>query len=111
MSHYRIVRLVPDAVVEEFINVGVVAYEGCEVQIRFLVNWDRARSFAGSAVEAALSCLRQLRDSPPSDGGDLDRIAERFNRAGGAIQFSEPRASILSVSNLLQQVADLFLKG
>ncbi len=118
MSFYSVVRYVPSSLAEEFVNVGVVSFGDGKVRGRFLENWSRVERFAdlksltharefqewveGSMVEGGLSDARMK----PIDEATVLRISTEWH---GSVQLSEPRGSLLTADELLENVAPIFL--
>lgn len=109
-SVYRVIRFVPNAVTEEFVNVGVVAYSPDDLKARVclsaLVNYTRVVAFAGAAATCAVKAfLNDLVTRVPT-GDEVERMAKRFTNS---IQFTETRASLLAPDDLLRTLVPTFL--
>lgn len=119
-SHYSVVQYVPDPVTGERINVGVVVFGDGGVRTRFLRDWRRVQQFGEEDVHF-------LRDfaSRASDWGRPDipfpglgttirldeaGIREIAGRWMNSLQLTEPRSSLLSLDELLVDVAARFLR-
>ena len=104
-SFFSVVRVLPSVIAEEFVNVGVVAFDDEVVAARLLCDWARAAAFAGvdpAVLElSAADLVAQLRRP-----GDVRRAAREWH---GAIQLSQLRASTLEPRALLERVARLYL--
>ena len=50
-TRYAIVRYLPNALNEEFINIGVVVLDDGRVRARFIEDWTRVEKLAGYKVE------------------------------------------------------------
>src|SRR3954471_19980759 len=84
-----VVQYVPDAVMNERINVGVVVLDAGKARALFLSKWQRVRSFAGHDV----SFLRELEhESRHWDEPTVRRLASQWT---GSIQFTSPRFTLL----------------
>ena len=118
-SKYCVVRYVPNPLTDERINVGVIAFDERKVLTRFLDRWNRVRHFADQDIEflrhfadeitTATADQRQLGfgSTPTTLPGTLvETIASRWINS---VQLSEPRASLASVEQTLDEVAAVFL--
>jgi hypothetical protein len=117
-SYYSVVRFVPSALAEEFVNIGVLVIGDGHVRGKFLEDWGRVERFAqgrdvrhardfqewvlGSMVPEGLSDRRMKAISEE----DVHRISKEWI---GSIQVTPPRASILSPEVLLEDIAPTFL--
>lgn len=93
-THYSIVQYVPDAIRDERVNIGVVAFSENQIESQFLTNWQRVKQFGGNE--------RFLKDV----ARNLSRIeagqfASLVNNWTQSVQFTKPAASLLSVEELL----------
>src|SRR4051812_35427524 len=119
-TRYSVIQYVPDPVADERVNIGVVAFSDDDVRVRFLANWDRVRHFGLTDVRFLKDFARRLGGAvsaepflPLSIGQrttiDAKRIAEIAGEWVNGIQFTEPRASLSSVEELIAEVAQRFL--
>jgi hypothetical protein len=46
-SRYSVIQFIPDAIADERINIGVIAYGEGAIFVRSLQDWQRVRCFAG----------------------------------------------------------------
>lgn len=118
-SKYSIVQYVPNPIADERINIGVVTFDDDKVCVKFLKNWDRVRNFGTGNIdflrdfaqqmkEAASSGLLFPRDEP--DGTPKDERLTKVARGWiNSIQFTEPRSSLDSAPNLLEDVIQDYL--
>src|ERR1700693_472138 len=114
-SHYMIVRYVPDPIAEERINIGVLAFGGGVVRARFLNSWDRARRLGRERISYLKEIAERFADrqtpllaDPVSwSEGTMTRVSRSWRNS---IQLSEPRASLKSPDDLVEEVADRYLK-
>jgi hypothetical protein len=118
-SYYSVVQYLPDPVIDERINVGVVTYGDGLLRSRFLRNWGRVSQFGAEDVgfleefasRVQDACAEQmpldLPGSEPIDQKAIERMAEGWINS---IQLTKPRASLLSPDALLADVADRFLR-
>lgn len=44
-SRYSIVQYVPNPITDEWINIGVVAFDDNDVRVQFVNNWGRVQAF------------------------------------------------------------------
>lgn len=116
-SYFSVVRFVPSALAEEFINVGVLAFGDGKVRSRFLESWNRLRRFAGEDVldgvkefqdwvEASIVMDATRIGQSPFTEEVLKKITKEW---AGSLRISEPRGSALDADTLLEQVAPIFL--
>ena len=102
-AYYSIIRFSPDEITDERINIGVVVFGEGQSRVHFVENWQRVRDFAGRDV-------RFLKDF----ARDAERMSETAIRRAvtnwtHTIQFTTPAPSLLSVDELLLEVASRFL--
>lgn len=104
-TYYTVVRYLPSALAEEFVNVGVVVFGDGAIRSRFLSSLKPIRSFAGQKLPG-VDALRELleRDTLREEG--LRQIMREWC---GSVQFSEPRASLMPAEALLERLAKTFL--
>ncbi len=107
-AFYCVIRFLPSPLAEEFVNVGVLAFKGSEVKLKLLENWTRAEYFAGESLVSIRSLLEET--EWPNLGEEVIRkmVTAWSHRS---LQLSEPRASLLDVDGLLEEVAPVFLKN
>src|SRR5690242_14116669 len=113
-SHYIVVSYVPDPVIEEKINIGVVVYGDGAIRSRFVRNWQRARQFGVGDIRFLQDFAKKLDNGrelslPLAGGSDVQLLsAEGLQRIAGrwinSIQLSQPKASLKSVDELLAEV-------
>ena len=117
-SHYTIVQYVPDPTAEERVNFGVIVWDKERIRSQFLVDWRRVRAFGrediGFLRDFAKSATEMTSDQPnlPELGQEFDHkhLKKLIGDWSYSIQFTEPRGSIKSAANLLEDVADAFLR-
>lgn len=114
-SKFSIIRYVPNPIAAEQINIGVVAFDANRIKARFLHSWDRVRAFGAEDPtflrDFAETFSKEIKVAQPLlyEAGRpklIERIAARWTHS---IQFSEPRASLLSVDDLLKDIASRVL--
>lgn len=117
-SHYSVVQYVPDSVIDERVNIGVIVFDENVVLSRFLSDWRRVHAFGGEDVKflkdfasevvgksgVAQKSLREQVRALAND--DILGMAESWSHA---IQLTTPRGSTLDVEGLLVDVASRFL--
>src|SRR5450759_1662600 len=93
---FRLVRYVPNAVKEEFINIGVVFIDRDAVTVRFTANWDRVRNFDKSADIEMLKALEDELRQRLSQGGKYQdaAFADLQDRCSNALQLKERKACL-----------------
>lgn len=119
-SYYAVVQYVPDPVADERMNIGVIAFNDDRVYSRFIRDWQRVRSFG--AKDAALlqdfarsvqsvtgqqRTLAALLEGEPFTPDAIRMIARRWK---SSIRLTEPRASLLTAAELLEDIAGRFLR-
>ena len=113
MNYYSVIRYVPNPLNEEFINIGVYAFNEKEIKVKFLENWDRVRAFSNEDI----GFLLQFKDSvydvvqngsfipgdDPKKGNNLFRLQKISNSWMNSIQFREPLASLIPLEYTLDE--------
>lgn len=115
ISYYCIVRYVPNPLIEEFVNVGVVTFGEGQVYVRFARDLQRAQQFGGRDVgfireaETWLTAVAkaQLARETRLGASLLRPLAEEW---ANTIQLSRPRAAVLDPRELLDEVAKEYLQ-
>jgi hypothetical protein len=113
VSHYSVIRYVPDPVREEWVNIGVVVsaedehFSGC----RFVRNWTRANYFGRENMLFLKEFAREFSEEVGRKAdlfGQRPFTPERLRSLAGnwanSIQFSEPRASVARDPEALLEV-------
>lgn len=116
-SFYSVVQFVPDAIRDERMNFGVVAFDDTALRVQFLSNWTRASRFADSdiaflrefAKSMETACSQQQGLFDESRGWTPDAIREAAEKWSNSIQFTEPRASTLGADELLPRMSTRYL--
>jgi Protein of unknown function (DUF3037) len=106
-AHYCVVRFLPSALAEEFVNVGVIAFRGSTVRATFLDDWTRAEEFGGRSLAPARSFQAWIERYQAALDEETIRLVQRNWK--GSLRLSEPRASLLDVEALLAEIAPTFL--
>jgi Protein of unknown function (DUF3037) len=116
-SFYSVVQYLPDPIIDERINFGVVVFGGGQVRSRFLRDWHRVRAFRGGDI----AFLREFADQFSQKQEVMDvtglrplisevRLHEIAGNWTNCIQLCEPKASLLEPDALLDDVASRFLR-
>jgi hypothetical protein len=120
-SYYSVIRFVPSALAEEFVNVGVLTFGDGDDRVRgkFLEDWHRVERFAEvtSSVRQARAfqewVLESMVPEGPSDQRlkriDVETVRRLANEWAGSLQLTQPRGSLLDPDELLEDVAPTFL--
>ena len=104
-SFLSVVQYVPDAVVGERVNIGVVVYDRHgRTWTHFLNSWARVKRFAGLDVVDELKRFGQT-----ARGLTAEEIRAAAARRQHSIQFTSPTGSLLDGDTLLTQSAQRFL--
>lgn len=97
---YSVVRVVPDPIRDEPVNVGVLLQDLTtgETAARFIKNVEKLRTYTGedvdtSAVDFALTSIKDLVESPPIEKDLFDRLSREFTQL---VQFSAIAGSVAS---------------
>jgi hypothetical protein len=116
-SYYTVAQYVPDAVTDERVNIGVIAFDEHSIRPAFLRRWRRVSQFAGPLD--VVPALRELAESftdaasseSPWGAGPLtvDRITALTADWTHSVQFTVPRASTLDVDALIADIAPRLL--
>ena len=114
-SFYTIVHYVPDPIADERMNVGVIVCGEGGIKANFIKNWRRARGFGKESVTFLREFADQIKnaqlpllpDMPKCDEATLRKILGSWRNS---IQFSEPRASLKSPDDLMEEVSRVFLR-
>lgn len=112
-AYYTVVQYVPDIIMGERINAGVIAFDGDQVKVRFVRKWSRIKKFANYDIRHLQNFFRDIEKSLHAfnfaDPLNEDRIREMASKWGGSIQFTSPRGSLLSLEELIEDVGRRFL--
>lgn len=118
VTKYAVVQYLPRPLSDEKINVGVVAWREGQIAARFVQNWRRVRAFGREDVEFlrdfASRIISAAGETGALPGFDPDAINEtRLEKIIGSwtrsIQFSEPKSSLKSPSEVLDEISSIFL--
>ena len=117
-SYYSVVRFVPSALAEEFVNVGVLTFGDGKVRGKFLENWWRVERFADVKTLASARAFQEWVEGSMVPEGPSDKRMRAIDESdvrrlsgewAGSVQLSEPRASTLEPDDLLEDIAPTFL--
>ncbi|BAY67129.1 hypothetical protein NIES22_72920 (plasmid) [Calothrix brevissima NIES-22] len=119
-SRYSVIQYVPDPIADERINIGVVAFNNNAVRVRFVSNWERVRRFGLKDIEFLKDFAHQMKNEAeegllfPCDNfnglSNLERISKITQGWINSIQLTEPRASLDTVDELLEDIANTYLR-
>lgn len=119
-AHYTVVQYVPSPVADERINFGVIAWDKKEVHSRFISNWRRVKVFGkenidflkefAEAVSEQTERQYSLLDDAAKNVFDVGRIEKEIGVWSNSIQFMEARGSTKPASELINDIAPLFLR-
>jgi hypothetical protein len=118
-SKYSIVQYVPNPIADERVNIGVVTFDEDKVCVQFLKNWDRVRHFGTGNINFLRDFAKQMNEAAaygllfPGDQPDGTPKQERLTKVArgwiNSIQFTEPRSSLDSAQNLLEDIIQDYL--
>ena len=114
-SYFAQIQYVPNPILGERINIGVVVVDANGSRFEFVKDWRRAASFGGEDVgflrefadEAAQAGAQWLTLGEPPSPDYLSKVLRRWHNK---IQFSELKPSIKSKEALLDAVAPMILR-
>lgn len=118
--YYSVIQYVPNPVIDEKINAGVIVFSGAEVRVHFVTDWRRVKAFGNRDITFFKEFAQDIRNSlktrnrtPLLKSSDVDEAAlrEMASRWKNSIQFTKPRGSLLSAEALLKDVRSRFLPG
>jgi Protein of unknown function (DUF3037) len=111
---FFVLRYVPDAVKNEFVNIGLVLLpQGGEPELRFTHDWSRVRCMDSEAdIEVLKALENDLRDQLRGVNGDRESILRRIQDSfSNALQPSEFKACLAeSPSEEADKLAKLYLE-
>jgi hypothetical protein len=114
-AHYTIVQYVPDPTADERMNIGVIVWDDARVYSNFVNDFSRARAFSRKNVKflkefadyvgnLTQETSRDYREFSPS------RIETLTQTWTDSIQFTQPRGSTKSASQLIAELPLKFLR-
>lgn len=119
-SRYSVIQYVPDPIADERINIGVVAFNNNAVRVRFVSNWERVRRFGLKDIDFLKDFAHQMKNEAeegvlfPCDKFNVLSNQERILKITqgwiNSIQITKPRASLDTVDELLEDIANTYLR-
>lgn len=119
LTFYTVVQCVPDPVVNERVNIGVIVYGDGHIRSRFVSSWNRVKNIGVGDVTFLRDFVQRVRDAeagqqtlpgvpglPQFDEEALRRIIGKW---ASGIQFSEPKGSLRDPDAVLDDAASRFL--
>ena len=120
ISQYRVISYVPDPVIGERINVGVLVYGDGVARCRFVQNWQRVKQFGYGDVaflqdfakdfEDRISLQTGNQDTNKPDTINEDKLRIITGSWMNSIQISDANASTKTVEQLFEDVSTRFLR-
>jgi Protein of unknown function (DUF3037) len=119
-SRYSVIQYVPNPIADERINIGVLAFDEKGVRVHFLQNWERVRCFGRSEdIDLLKNFAHEMQEvteegllfpgDRPSDIPAHERLLKVAHDWTNGIQFTEPRGSLVSLEQLLDDLVKNFL--
>ena len=93
---FFLLRYVPDAVRDEFVNIGLVLMDGGAAEVRFTQDWRRVRCLDPDAdIEMLQGLERELRRKLAHDAPDRERLLRFLNESfSNTLQLSPVKACL-----------------
>jgi hypothetical protein len=110
---FFLLRYVPDAIKDEFINIGVVVMDGGAAQVRFTQDWRRVRCLdPGADIEMLQGLEVELRRRLAQAGPDRDRILKLLNESfSNTLQLSTPKSCLAaSAAEEADKLVEMYLE-
>ncbi len=122
VTYYTVVQYLPNPLSGERMNVGLIGWGSGRIAARFIDDWRRVQSFGGEDIEFIRDFARRVGEAaeerqPMLTGlGDSPRLdEERLKKIVGSwthsVQFSEPRTSLKSPEEVLNELGPIFLRA
>jgi Protein of unknown function (DUF3037) len=119
-SRYSVIQYVPNPIAGELINIGVLISDEQEVRVHFLQNWERVRCFGMSEdIDMLKNFAHEMQEvmkkgllfpgDYPSDLPAHERLMKVACGWMNGIQVTEPRGSLASVDQLLEDMTQTYL--
>lgn len=113
-TFFSVIKYVPDPIASESINIGVVVFGVGEPIFRFTNNWKRAYTFGKIETSFLREFAEDIQNKQLGIFGETRQwnetsLVKMLSRWNNSIQFTSPRASIKSPSDLLDEVSQLYL--
>lgn len=119
-SNYTVIQYVPDPVSGERVNVGVIAFSEVRILSKFLDKWGRVSRFAEQEIGFLQDFADDIRNmtsdqlEPEQLVGEgrlkEQQLREMVDSWMNSIQFTEFKASLLPVDELLEEAAQRYLR-
>jgi hypothetical protein len=119
-AQYVVVQYVPDPVIDERVNIGVIVFGGGVWRSRFLDKWKRVEFFGKEKVDFLKGFAKAVDEADThklkasgwdwGDRIDEDILRQISGRWMNSIQFTSVRASLLPAEQLLDEMARRFLR-
>ena len=107
MSKYIVVRYVPDPIAEEFVNIGVIVFDGERTLCKFLDSWERVENFNSNDIQNIKDFVERI-NLAVKEGKWINKEKKAHINI---IQFSEPRGSLEDGEDLLEDCVKTYLVG
>ena len=114
-SFFSVIRYVPDPITEERLNVGVVVYGEGKVLSKFIGEWAKVRIFGGEDIRFLREFAddierKQLNLFRPDSRWDEHTLQQISKHWKNSIQLSEPKASLQSPQELLEDISSRYIR-
>ncbi len=119
VSRYSVIQYVPDPIANERINIGVVAFDNNTVLTKFVKKWERVRNFGGEEISFLKDFAHRMENGAkdgllfpgdePNGVPNQERLLKIAQGWMNSIQFTEPRGSLNTVNDLLEDIASTYL--
>jgi len=111
-TFYSIIQYLPDPIIDERINVGVIVYGDGHIRTKFLKKWKRIEQFGNedvSFLKDFATRLQKEQHSLYSVNIDENILKEMIGSWINCIQFTQPKPSLENADSLLSYLAKRFL--
>ena len=102
-ASYTVIQYVPNPVIDERINVGVIVFGSGKVQTHFIQNWTRVRHFGGADIRFLKDFGRYAEELKE------DAVHQMVGKWMNCIQFTEPIWAEMDHEQLLFHATGEFL--
>ena len=114
-TQFSVIRFVPDAIANESINVGVIAFSGQDVKIQFINSWHRARALGGDKVSYLREFVKDLSTRQENLFGEgncwsEESIRSYLGRWHHMVECTALRGSLKPIDHLMPELVSLYLK-
>lgn len=122
-SKYGVIQYVPDPIADERINIGVIAFDNQNIRVRFFkswLSWKRVQSFGMEDIKFLKDFAHRMENNVKegylfsedklnevSYQEIISKIAQEWINS---IQITEPRVSLDSVDDLIEDIANTYLR-